>query len=383
MRKALISILFIGVGIIALNPVQGNSAHAASQALPRYGSNVPVFTYSYYINPMMYSYGNINLNELKSLGKEDATQENTSLQNQGIHCQQGQYLIDAVIDFGSPQSNYVNNWAGGNIYYGSASTQIAGVLLSYANGWYQNSYNCFYLRIIAGVNNNGICGNLNTNQPCDEDSGISLAKSVNEANQQLSSLNEAWQITACGGDDAESGFGYYTPTYDYMYGYNYYLQQNSLGWNLYDFGDASYDSPYYSDWATNGSFSEHVYTLAWGLGYDDPFPEAYTKADSQTWYNVASQNAKGSQGAIQFAPMMVDANCYNNYWWTSPTTEVNGGLVADLEQNFADFQSINNSYIPNGYSVSWQYPLDYNGSNLSPTSDVLCDTQSSLYYNAP
>lgn len=323
---------------------------SAVQAIPYTSSPAPFITNSYYVDINFYR--NTNPNSYASvLGQSDALAENNALVSKGLHCTKGEYMAYTIIDFGSPKNGYVYNWAGNNINYGDGWGQVSSIAQSYANSWYIYSYNCFVLDIQIGVNNSFICGSLYVAQPCDGEAGSDLAADVTLLNNDLASINESWQVLGKGAIDAEGFydpshgdyFGSYTASLDLAQGYNTYVMNNYVGWNLYDFGAAgsNCNGPT-ADWCTN--LAGNVYTLAWGLGYDEPFPQAYNSSLNAQWQVVNSYSNSGNQGRIQYNTALLDGT------QSAPTQNA----------NWQDFITKNASYIPdNPFYGSAQQPVHY------------------------
>lgn len=284
------------------------------------------------------------------LGEADAQAENNELVQRGLHCTQAEYIDYTILDFGSPRSTYTGTFTGHTIPYGTSQGDVANIVADYATGWYTYSYNCFILDLIVGVSNSYICGNAYETQPCDGQAGNALANDVNNVNIIMANVGYAWQILGKGGFDAEAywdsvdTFGSYASTNDFAQGYNQYLFNNGKSWNLYDFGAAgSTCSGPDADWCTNGELAAHVYNIAWGIGYDEPFPEAYNT--NAGWQSVDSYSSSGgaSQGHIQYSTVMLDGSQSNS---------------ADCT-DWNDFVSQNAGYIPNSpFYASVQQPLD-------------------------
>jgi hypothetical protein len=319
MRRSLLAlILVVALAVMTwANFRFSGTAHAA----PLTTSLSPVVTNSYYVDSNWYA--NTNPDSYASkLGASDALGENQTLVNKGIHCTKGEYLIYTILDFGSPRDGNIYNWAGATIDYGGGPNQVWTIVEDYANSWYANSYNCFTLNLLIGVNNSSICGSNDTMASCDQAAGFDLATAVEEVNYDLATAGEGWQITSKGAIDAE---GWYDPPYDYFGsygsasnfadGFDNYDVKNGVAWNLYDFGDAQSNCyEYTKDWCEGPGVYGNVYQLAWGIGYDEPFPEAYSSTHNGWWAQVSSYSNKGNQGRIQYYVVMLSSSGDTSDW---------------------------------------------------------------------
>jgi hypothetical protein len=338
-----------------------------AKAAPLTASRAPFATESYYVDYNFYSVIGSNgkpcvMCYAIGLGERDAQAENNEIAQQGLHCQQAEWIAYTIIDFGSPQNGYINNWAGYSINYGNSGDEVANIAASYATGWYTYSYNCFILDLIIGVNNSYICGNAYANQPCDGQAGGGLANDANTVNQDMSAFGYAWQILGKAGIDAEAywdsqdTFGSYAATNDFATGYTNYLSSHGVGWNLYDFGAAGSNCTYSNHnpawdwcWGGNGSLAANVYWIAWGLGWDEPFPEAYNSGLSSQWEAVNSYSNSGNQGRIQYSTVMLDGSQSNS----------------SNCSNWSTFISDNGGYIPSSsFYATVQQPLDAGHNNF-------------------
>lgn len=315
--RALVLIVALALAGFVNLQTAGSASAKANVNAPR----APFVARSYYVDSNFLSVRDVNGNVCPNcyadqLGRSDAQAENNLISQQGMHCQQAQWIVYTVLDFGSPRDGYAETFSGQTMSWGDGWGNIASITQSYANGWYMYSYNCFVLDLLIGVSNSYICGNLYESQPCDGTAGGELANDVNTLNNDLASINESWQILGKGGFDAEayygSGdlFGSYAATRDLAQGYNNYLFNNHVGWNLYDFGDAgsNCNGPV-ADWCNSGpGLAGNVYTIAWGMGYDEAFPEAYFSGSNWTGVNSYSSSGQANQGPIQYNVVMLDGS---------------------------------------------------------------------------
>ena len=69
---------------------------------------------------------------------------------------------------------------------------------------------------------------------------------------------------------------------------------------MYDFGDATHSCNL--DWGCNPTGL--VYNIAWNIGYDYPFPEAYSYGQNSNWQQVSQYS---SSNPIRYRVVMLDA----------------------------------------------------------------------------
>lgn len=340
MRKRFQALLLVAAMIIAgFASVQFASHASAAPAL------APFTTRSYYVDLNFTSDGGCLSCYANNLGASDAQAENNELVKHGITCSKAEYIAYTILDFGSPRSTYTGTWTGHSVSWGNSLDEVANIAENYASSWYIYSYNCFILDLIIGVSNSYICGNEYASSPCDGQVGNALANDVNTLNNSMAKAGDAWQILGKGGLDAEAyyepngpdSFGSYAATNGLVTGYNNYLFTNGKSWNLYDFGAAGSDcwttgSDPINDWCEGPGLAAHVYDVAWGDGYDEAFPEAYTSGLNSEWQAVDSySSSSGSQGPIQYSVVMLSGNQSN----------------ATNCSEWNDFVSKNAGYIPN------------------------------------
>jgi len=289
-------------------------------------------TTSYYVDSAMYNRNNGNLPlTFSQNGTSEANRDNGAIPGP---CSNGQYLIYAIIDFGQPFSTYVGPWGG---VPNQSWSQVENIALAYAHSWYNTSYNCFRMHLVIGVNNN-VCLNWASHpnyDPCVAAAATSQAAYVEAANSSLAASGESWQIDVSGGLDAESdpGFGSYSTTLGFANAYNAKINTYSTKYQLYDFGDATHSCNL--DWYCDPT--SQVYNIAWNIGYDYPFPEAYSTGQNSNWQEVSHYS---SSNPIQYSVALMDANqtwCPSTYYcWQDFLNKngpwVSGGVLAGSEQ---------------------------------------------------
>jgi hypothetical protein len=256
-------------------------------------------TSSYYIDAAMASMNGGNLDTTFSqLGTAEANRDNSAAAARGA-CTNGQYTIYAIIDMGQPFSDHVYTWAGSNPSWGSVEL----IALSYAKSWYNTSYNCFRMHLTIGVNNQ-VCYNwssTNNTDPCVTGAGNALAQYVEAANSNLASSGDSWQIDVSGGVDAETdaGWGSYSTTLGFINAYTAKINTYAAKYQLYDFGDATHSCSL--DWSCDPT--GQVYNIAWNIGYDYPFPEAYSTGQNSQWLEVSQYS---SSNPIRYRAALMD-----------------------------------------------------------------------------
>lgn len=267
------------------------------------------WTTSYYVDAAQASKG-----DLRTVFAQWATAEATS-DNQvaTAHggCTNGEYTVYVVIDFGQPTSSNILTWGAGPQTW----SQAVQITLAYANAWYNASYNCFRMHLVLGVNND-VCFHWATypnTDPCVPAAGQQMAQSVESANGSLASAGESWQVDISGGIDIESdgvnsqgqGFGSYSTSLGFVNAYTAALKNYTTKYQLYDFGDASHACQL--DWGCDPTGL--IYNIAWNVGYDYPFPEAYSAGQNTQWQEVSRYS---SRNPIQYRVTMLDASQGNS-----------------------------------------------------------------------
>ena len=160
-----ISIVIIAVTLLTVQYFStARPAHAATLE--------PLTTNSYYLDDRLYNMAvNINLT-MTLLGEADALQENQSIHGS---CYAGEYPVYVILAYGQPFNYNINN------YHQVTNTWYDAEILAnnYAQGWYSNSFNCFRLHFVIGVNNN-VCANwqsTNNTDPCVPQEGLDFERS--------------------------------------------------------------------------------------------------------------------------------------------------------------------------------------------------------------
>lgn len=293
------------------------------------------WTNSYYLDSAM---ANMNKGDLQKTfsawGTAEAENDNAIAASRG-GCTNGQYTMYVMIDYGQPFSTYIST-------FGTAPdqswSQAQNIALAYAKSWYSASYSCFRLHLAMGVNNQ-VCLNwasTNNTDPCVSTAGNALAQAVESANATLASLGSSWQVDISGGIDAESdaGFGSYSTTLGFVNAYNAKINTYTTKYQLYDFGDATHSCNL--DWSCDPS--SRVYNIAWSIGYDYPFPEAYSTGQNSNWLGV-SQYSSRTSNPIQYSIVMLDASqayCSDTACWqdfaNKNGTWIQGGVLAGSAQ---------------------------------------------------
>lgn len=240
-------------------------------------------TSSYYFDSALANMNNGNLNTtFAQLGTAEANRDNSAAAAHGA-CSSGQYIIYAILDMGQPFSDHLYTWAGSTPSWSTAEL----LAVSYAKSWYSTSYNCFRLHLVFGVNGQPCTSWASTNNtdPCVRSAGNALASYVEAANTNLASAGESWQIDVSGGIDAEtdSGWASYSTTLAFVNAYNSQIGSYTTQYQLYDFGDATHSCSL--DWYCDPT--SQVYNIAWNIGYDYPFPEAYSTGQNSNWLEVS------------------------------------------------------------------------------------------------
>lgn len=258
-------------------------------------------TNSYYVDNAMYNLGGGNLYTAASVdGTNEANHDNGSIPSA---CSNGQYTVYTIIDFGQPLGSTIQPWI--NIPALNWS-QVGGITLAYANSWFNTSFNCFRLHLVIGMNND-VClnwGSTHNTDPCVATSATSLATTVEAANSSLASSGESWQIDVSGGLDAETdkGFGSYSTTLGFVNAYTTKVNTYTTKYQLYDFGDATHSCNL--DWSCPDPTGQ-IYNIAWNIGYDYPFPEAYSFGQNSNWQEVSGYS---SSNPIRYRVALMDGS---------------------------------------------------------------------------
>jgi len=228
-----------------------------------------------------------------------------------------------ILDFGYPLYN--GNEYGTIIFdYSFASTtEIGNAVIDFSTGYHHCSNELSYLIIAVGTNN---CGpGYCTDSEVTFQHGEAWALMVNKVNGDLEE-EEYFEILAMGASDIEIAWNSPGVTRDWVEGYD---SVNS--YSLYYYGDAQ-GCPTYRTFGANiycdnGWYMDDVWYLAFGAGFNKPFPLIYATGgeNADQWYSLSAyayerygrrMDIKGSvtqyQACIQTGYTWCQENYVNN-----------------------------------------------------------------------
>ena len=297
----------------------------------------PIYSVSHYVS---FGSGNAVNGALSNWAHRDAQVEDPMGDNGS--CAPNYYArkVVAVLDFGQPApingSYGIRNWNGVIFTY----SQIEGFVETYASQWYLNAGVCDHLSVAIGTNNSNECLNP-SNATCVYNEGHGLGTAVSDVANWIGQLTKnnptyndfALQIQVIGADDIENNetaFDTYNQTKNFIQGFSDFNIQNHTGYSLLDYGDAFPCGAYQPGSACGNGNTDlwtygEIYNVAWGLGWDEALPEAYSQYFAQEWALVYDNTANGcsdcvkGQGPMQFSGVMTDSGSQNQatvFWNT-------------------------------------------------------------------
>ena len=256
------------------------------------------------------------------------------------NCSQNQKM--AVLDFGQVSNNGdstiyqgygTNDFASGSPFITDA--QVVTATVAYVQGWASTAGTCPQLKVVIGTNNFHECPGFPSGTCTTNGAGAAWAHVVDNVRYYLSQNGYMPQITAHGGDDAETdgSFDCAGPTDGFINAFN---QNTSTHAGMVDFGTA---------WLSlNCWASSDVYYVAYGVAADVPLPEIYTQPAMNSWISLRTTGNGGGPYVINFLGVLTEctgadplptANCpvqsfqqwapiqaWNNFWNTLTSNSV-------------------------------------------------------------
>jgi hypothetical protein len=301
-------------------------------------STAPEYHHSWYIVDPSSS-------AMENLAASDAQWSNA-------HCGSGGFDGLVILDFGQP--GYYGSYGTYYFAYNAPFISDAAIIKAveqYIIWWWNDTTPCPYLHVAIGTNNYHECP---FGSPCNiYTAGEQWANITNTVSAWVKSQGYSVQVAVWSADDIETGWDPFScsgckNTADFVNGYN---ANNSCGCNLGDFGDA---------WANPNWTESDVYYVAWGEGYDIPFPEIYSQYAANRWAQVKKDTKNGIQGIMIMYGVTTEcsgsdplpsANCYvsgNNDYEFAPNQAWNA-LMSAMSND-----GVGQSTIPYATNIQYQ-----------------------------
>ena len=250
-----------------------------------------------------------------------------------------------ILDFGGPRN------LGGGVYGSRLFTtavwvstgQIAAAVQSFGLGYYMCTQDDLSSSLVIGIGTNNYTYDGTPLYAVTYEHGVAWALMVNQVNQYFVEKGYSRQVSAVGANDIELSWNDYTPTKNWLNGYD-----SVNNYEMINFG-AIPGCPYFkSPGAQCGSYpyiwtKDQVWDVTWGAGPVYPLPEIYANSgvNAEQWYLMSVYAAQAHGLPMEFRGVMTqlqacqvrpDYGCdvLDNtplQGWTQLSTLVNGNPI--------------------------------------------------------